>query len=492
MEFIRNAVKKILKIAMIGIPISCIAVNAQYVEDALRYSKPHGYPTARAAALGISYLGIVDDISAMYYNPAGLTLIPKTEFSIGMNFLMNKSETLGFNSTTEIKSNKENFNNIGIVSPFMYGANQDKRGSIGVAYHLENNFHQDVETAWFNTKSTFSNYLAVNYPEIAYHVFLSPETSKSETPVKDSLTQNSSVMQSGGIHNITGAGSFEVNPNFSIGFSIVGKWGTYQYNRQFQEMDTYDKYKENKPDYSQLNFNNLEVHEEISQDVSGIGGSLGILGKVGQNVRISAAVKFPTYYEITESYSLIVQSNWDDGSKVNPYTSPIGSVTYKVRTPFSYNAGLSFYASGLVFTTGIEYTDASQLEFSDASLSTNTTVDEASTANIAAVNRLIVKELIGQVTWGFGAEYSLPMIPVTVRASYTSTTSPYQLDVSGADKKVFAFGGGVSIAKGVRVDGTARFSKNTEFRTLYGNDMNSRYSLTSSPVDLVLNLTVRF
>ncbi len=466
--------------------------KAQFIEDALRYTKPNGYPTARSAALGISYMGVVDDISAMYYNPAGLSLIPKTEFSIGMNFMMNKNETLGFDQLTSFKSNKENFNNIGIVSPFVYGESQDKRGAIGVAYHLENNFHQDYETAWFNPKSTFSNYLATNFPEIAYHVFLTPEASKSETPVRDSLSQSSSVIQSGGIHNITGAASFEVNPNFSIGFSIVGKWGSYQYDRIFTESDISNKYNEKKADNSQLDFKSLQVNEGIRQDISGISGSLGILGKVGKNVRISAAIKFPTYYEITENYSLKVQSTWDNGDVPNPYTSPEGSVTYKVRTPFVYDAGLSFYASGLVFTTGLEYTDASQLEFTDASLSTNTEDDGSSVANMNAVNRLIVKELVGQVTWGFGAEYSFPMIPVSVRASYTSTTSPYHLDVSGADRKTFAFGGGVGIAKGVRIDASARFSDYTEFRTLYGNDVNSRYSLTTNPIDLAVNLTVRF
>lgn len=489
-KVIRNAVcgMSLLSIAALTSPIA----KAQFIEDALRYTKPNGYPTARSAALGISYIGVVDDISAMYYNPAGLTLIPKTEFSMGMNFTMNKNEALGFDKVTNFKSNNENFNNIGIVSPFVYGESQDKRGAIGLSYHLENNFNQDFETYWFNTKSTMSNYLATNYPEIAYHVFLIPEVNNPETPIKDSLEQKSSVIQSGGIHNITGAASFEVNPNFSIGFSIVGKWGSYQYDRIFTESDLLYKYEVDKPDYSDLNFKSLTVNEGIRQDISGISGSLGILGKVGKNVRISAAVKFPTYYEITENYSLRVQSKWDNGDMPNPYTSPEGSVTYKVRTPFVYDAGLSFYAAGLVFTTGIEYTDASQLEFTDASLSTNTEDDGSSVANMNAVNRLIVKELVGQVTWGFGAEYSFPMIPVSVRASYTSTTSPYHLDVSGADRKTFAFGGGVGIAKGVRIDASARFSDYTEFRTLYGNDINSRYSLTTNPVDLAVNLTVRF
>ncbi|MDD3125545.1 MAG: hypothetical protein PHV24_06980, partial [Candidatus Kapabacteria bacterium] len=156
------------------------------------------------------------------------------------------------------------------------------------------------------------------------------------------------------------------------------------------------------------------------------------------------------------------------------------------------NAGVSFYAAGLVFTTGIEYTDASQVEFSDASFSNDPEDQTISQMNIDAVNRLIISELVGQVTWGFGAEYSFPLIPVSLRASYTSTTSPYDDDVTGADKKVIAVGAGVSVTPGVRIDAAARFSKYTEFRTLYGNDINSRYTIDSKPTEIIVNLTVRF
>lgn len=468
------------------------ASNAQYIEDATRFTRPNGVLNARSAALGISYLGVIDDVAAMNYNPAGLTLLPKTEFSIGMNFLMNNNETSGFDQLLRKKSNKENFNNISVASPFIFGSQHDKRGAIGLSYHLENSFYQNYDSEWFNDRSSMVGYLAENQPEIAYHLWLSPESNKHLCPVTDSLTQTSSVMQSGGVHNVTGAAAFEINPNFSIGFSITGKWGSYKYDRIYDEVDTYNKYDVFNEDYSQLDFNRLRVYEGIDNDISGISGAFGIMGKVGHNIRLSASIKFPTYYEITEHYNLRVENYWDDGSYPNPYTAPEGSVTYNLHTPFAYNAGVSFYAAGLVFTTGIEYTDASQVEFSDASFSNDPEDQTISQMNIDAVNRLIVSELVGQVTWGFGAEYSFPLIPISLRASYTSTTSPYEDDVTGADKKVIAVGAGVSVTPGVRIDAAARFSKYTEFRTLYGNDINSRYTIDSKPTDIIINLTVRF
>lgn len=487
---IKYSVLAIMTAAIFG--LSSSIASAQYIEDAIRYSRMNGTINARSAALGISYLGLLDDVAAINYNPAGLTLLPKSEFSIGMNFLRDKTESFGYNTRTEEKSNKENFNNISIASPFYFGNSQSSRGAVGLSYSLEGNYYQNFNTSWFNPSSTMVKYLAENQPDIAYHLWLSPESNKSLTPVKDSLQQTSSVIQTGGMHNLSGSAAFELNPNVSIGVTLSAKWGNYKYDRIYEENDINNKYNVFNEDYSMLDFNRLKMYEGINDDITGITGSVGILGKIGTNIRVSAAVRFPTFYQITEDYSLRVENYWDNGTSPNPYTYPNGSVSYNLRTPFAYNAGLSFYVNGFAFTTGLEYTDASQTEFSDPSLSSNTTLDESSKMNVEAINRLIIDQLIGQVTWGFGAEYSLPLLPVSVRASYTSTTSPYTVDVSGANRRILAFGAGISLAKGIRLDGAFRLMKFTEFRTLYGNDLTSRYTIDSSPTDIVANLTIRF
>ncbi len=233
------------------------------------------------------------------------------------------------------------------------------------------------------------------------------------------------------------------------------------------------------------------MKERYSQDISGISGSIGMLGKIGKNVRISVGIKFPTYFEVKESYSLEVQSEFDDGFKPAPYTSGNLSVSYKVRTPFAYSGGLSFYAEGLVFTAGIEYRDVTQLEYSDVSLTDSEKENQASINNKDLLNKLIVSQLVGQVSWGFGLEYNLPILPMAVRASYSSTTSPYSVDVSGANVRTFSLGAGFSFAQGFRLDAVMSFKEFSEFRTNYSNDIDSRYILTSNPMNIGLSLTMR-
>lgn len=483
--------KKINKIKGLIIAAGIMAAttsNAQFIEDALRFSNPNGYPSARAAGLGISYMGVVDDYSALYYNPAGLNLIPKTEISAGMDFMVNTTDSKAFNSLTSFRSNKENLNNLGVAVSFPYGEKMDKRGSIAIGYYKESNYAQDIKTDWLNP---LTSYISSLDPAIAYHIYLTG-TDNAAAPKYDSLHQKSEIYQSGGINNFSGGAAFEINNNVSLGFSIAGKWGSYDYTREITETDDLNRYQTTNQTNQTVDIYQVKGKEILSQSISGISGSVGLLGKVGKNIRMSVGVKFPTYYEIDEKSQLTVSAIYDNGDKPNPYTSPEMSISYKVKTPFVYSGGLSFYAKGLVFSAGIEYKDASQLEYSDVSEGDDEESAAAAKNYRDYLNHQIKSEIVGQVTWGFGAEYELPMLPLSVRASYTSTTSPYSMDVSGANRKTFALGAGYSIDSGIRLDFVMLFGDYTEYRTNYGSDISSRYTVNIKPVNIGLNCTMRF
>lgn len=476
------------KLVLLMLILTLTQVKTQSIEDAIRISMPNAAPSARSAGLGIAYMGIVDDIAAANYNPAGLTLLPKSEISLGFDFLSNKNTTKLGDNISAFRSNSESFSHIGIASPFQFSSNQNRRGCIAIVYHKEANYNQDFNYQWFNEQSTMLSTLS---PIINDHIYTSKDN-LSQTPVLDSLLQKGEIFQSGGLHNVTGAVGFEINENVSLGFSIFGKFGTYDYKRDYTESDIYNIYNtRDDENYSTTDFKSLELKERYSQDITGISGAIGLLGKIGKNVRVSVGIKFPTYFEIKESYSLSAQSEFDDGFRPNPYTTGDLSVSYKVKTPFAYSGGLSFYAEGLVFSAGIEYRDVSQLEYTDISLTNSQEDNQAAIYNKELLNKLVVQELVGQVTWGFGAEYSLSMLPLAVRASYSSTTSPYSIDVSGANVRSLALGAGFSFAQGFRLDAVMTFKEYSEFRTNYANDINSRYIVTANPVIFGLSLTMR-
>ena len=142
-----------------------------------------------------------------------------------------------------------------------------------------------------------------------------------------------------------------------------------------------------------------------------------------------------------------------------------------------FRSGISLNAAGITFSAGVEYVDVTQLEFSDA------------LKEIEDLNMRIVQELVGQTSWGFGVEYEIPLVPIVARASFQSTTSPYQQDVAGASIKNFAVGGGIYLADNIRLDGLFRWTDYSQLRTNYAN---SRYVMNINPMNLSLQLTYRY
>ena len=84
--------KKLILI-LIGIILISPVAKSQFIEDALRFSQPNSIITARAGGLGTAFHGVSDDFSALYYNPAGLSLMQKRELTFGFGFLRNTTET---------------------------------------------------------------------------------------------------------------------------------------------------------------------------------------------------------------------------------------------------------------------------------------------------------------------------------------------------------------------------------------------------------------
>ncbi|PJA98327.1 MAG: hypothetical protein CO128_07945, partial [Ignavibacteriales bacterium CG_4_9_14_3_um_filter_30_11] len=59
---------------------------SQGIPDVLRLGESGLGVGARALGMGNSYIGLSDDASAMYFNPAGLGLMNRIEISGGLNY----------------------------------------------------------------------------------------------------------------------------------------------------------------------------------------------------------------------------------------------------------------------------------------------------------------------------------------------------------------------------------------------------------------------
>jgi long-subunit fatty acid transport protein len=473
--------KKIVTIVT-ALLITCTFSHAQFIEDALRLNRSDGMITPRVANMGVAYHGMVDDIGALLYNPAGIGIIGKNEFSFGMGFRVNNTETDFLKSLTPEDTRDEFITNLGIVSPFKTGNNS---AAIGIGYFLESNYDYVYDFDGFNQSYSRIQHdiddgkdkKLANKDHYLTKLFLAD--SLLTAPVYDSLQQTGRITESGGLHNISGALAYNINKNVSLGISLIGKWGSFDYERQYSEIDVHNRYNtyiEN--DWTTTDLKSFNIDEKFTQEISGISGAIGVVGRLEDFMRISASIRFPTYYEVTEEFSNIATSNFDNGDS---FTDSLGGETsYNVTTPFVYSAGVSVNAAGLTFSAGVEYSDASQIEFNDA------------TETVMELNKTILRELVGQTTWGFGVEYDLPWLPMVVRSSFSSTTSPYSQDIPNANYTRFAIGGGVYLSKSVRLDGTFQWTDVSEELSNYKSGNGAKYILKRSPTNIGFQITYRY
>jgi hypothetical protein len=458
---------------------SAQSATAQFIEDGLRFSQPNGYITPRAGGLGVAYHGIADDFAALYFNPAGLSLLGKNEVTLGLGFMRNATETNFFENKAPFQVNSTTVTHAGFSAPFKING---RNAAISIGYALENNFDNIVKIDGFNTSSSIIPSLVAPDTEaelvrIGLGGFVGGQF---VTPLRDSLQQTANIQEDGGLHTVSGGAGFDLTDWVSAGFAITAKGGQYTYTRNYKETDVYNKYKNwDQTNYTDIDFQSLEMRENLVQDIEGVSATLGVQGRIANFMRVGVTVKSPTFYQVKEQFSTDLTANYDTGK---PYTSEGEELTnsYNFTTPFIFGAGLSFNALGMTFSAGAEYNDVTQMEFSDA---TNEVMD---------MNFEAKESLNGQTTWGVGVEYDVPVAPIILRASYTTITSPYKQDIAGANARIAALGAGIYLASNVRLDGMFRWTDVSQLRANYGNGSGSQYTMQQRPLNIALQLTYRY
>jgi len=460
----------------------------QNIEDALRFSSSNAIISARAGGLGTSFHGIADDYSALAFNPAGLALIDKGELTFGFGFMANATESNFISTVNSVSSNDAYMSNFGIVAPFKTGAGN---AAIGIGHYMESNFENSMDFNAFNPYSTYTRYIAEDAKARGYALNdnLSTELWLADddyyTPLQNRLHQQAVISESGGLHNLTGGIAFELTTFLSAGFSITGKWGNYEYIRDFKETDVDNVYQNYSYDstgghykFFDLDFKELRVQELIKQDISGVTGSFGIQGKVANFMRFGFTIHFPTSYDITERYTQKGNSYFDNGDNYEKRFD--FDNYYSFLTPWVYSGGLSFHFADATITGGVEYSDLSQMEFTDADF------------DLRDVNLDINRLMNNRLKWGIGLEYELPFLPMSIRGSFNSTSAPYKEDIDGAEIISAAFGTGIYLAPNVRLDALGRWSQYSNMWNIYPGDWETELVFKRSIMDFALQLTYRY
>lgn len=462
---------------------------AQSTPDALRLGMEGLGSDARALGMGNSYIGLSDDASAAFFNPAGFGLLKRIEFSGGLDYTYSPTNTTFFNNTQSNFNSATRLNSLSLALPF-----PTTQGSLvfGVSYHQTKDFESAIKFSGFNSGNNSliqvlngdTYYDNNNNPyNIPYDLGITD--TNFNTPINGHLNQSGSIVNSGSLDNWTFSGAIEVARNVFVGLNLNIVNGDYSWKNKYYEDDTQKLYQGEINTIDQthpVDFQEFYLYRTLDWNISGWNAKAGLLYQFNDYGRFGLTIQFPKYYTVKEKFDVTGESYFQNVV----YDLPGGygdNVKYDIVSPFEFGTGLSVNLKGLILSGQATLIDYSQLKFDNP--------DGLDQSYVDAQNDTI-RTLLGPViNYSLGAEYTVPDLGLRIRAGYIGQPSPYKNDPPEYSRKYFTAGLGFLFAESFTVDlGYAH-----GWWKDYGDNYGSNESRTFQDVTLdklILTTTFRF
>ncbi len=356
-----------LFVAILFVPFS----SAQVEEMAIGNTFGVG---ARTMGMGGASLALADDFTALYWNPAGMAQIQKFEFF--SSFSHNRASANTYftgDDTTRTSRSQMRPNAIGFVYPLMA-----KQGglAIGFGYNRPQNF--DYQTAITGIDP-------------------SSETDFSGLSV-DEIDANS-----GGIGIWSFGASVYVGKRVLVGGSL-----DFWSGNSLNQLDT------TATDIVNIDgeLSRFRYDDEVDREYSGVGGRIGILAHLTDNINFGLTLVAPTELGVDELWYQSTVEVYDDGEEWSDSAS--GSQIYDIERPFEVGAGVAvkLLDKRLILAGDVQLTDWTQTRY-----------DPAPAENISDDNFEKYYATTFQVR--IGAEYQIPVVDTHLRVGYFRDTVPF-------------------------------------------------------------------
>ena len=446
---------------------------SQFIEDALRFAQPNSGTGARALGLGNAYIGVSDDFTSVWWNPAGLGQIKKFELTGGFsNFSYNDDAAFLVNAM-EYSSSATNLNNLGFVFPF-----PTARGSLvfAIGYNRTNMFTSGMSFDGFNARSSMIDYLAFQNSDLTYETFLTDE-SGLYTPITKNVNQSGNTLESGSLGHWAFSGAMEVAPDLFVGLSLYVTTGSYSYDKEYVETDTRNYYTfYDGVNYTDLDFNRFELRDLIDGNYTGVGAQIGVMYRLNKQLRLGVTIKTPFTHYIDEDWSSQAKSFFDNGDNFSHKIN--GKGKYNVTTPYIFGFGFGWSYMGFLLSGDFEMVDYTQLEFSKA------------TDDVTALNRDIKTNLQSVFNMRVGLEYTIPMIELKLRGGFGLYPSSWKNDPSDYDRKIISFGLGYLVAESLMIDAGYAMNSFTTKRVNYDSTSETLEKIKANT--FLVSLSFRF
>jgi long-subunit fatty acid transport protein len=474
------------------------AVQAQFAEDALRFSQFGSTVGARSQAMGNTNIGIADDYSALFGNPAGLSQQKSFEFSVGLSRLGYGNDVTFFGNKKTDNNDVINLNNLGIVYPIA-----TVQGGLTFAFGFGRvaNYTSVASFDGFNPSSSmirsFAPYAGTQNEDfdlltlsqsdandllnnhIPFKIFLADTLNDYLFPIlTDSVQQTAKILEGGGVNHWSFGGAIDIAPNLSIGITLNFVSGSYSYDREYTETDSRNVYKSS---YTfPYNFDHWTYTSTVKSDLSGFNALFGLMYRKPGIFQIGGTVRIPTTYEISETFTDDGVSKFDDGSTAS-FAPPASETRYKVVTPLVLSGGISVQPLDWLLLAGdAEYTDWTEVEF------------DTDNQDLIQENRNIKKWL--RDTWNLrgGTEVSIWKIGLKLRAGIEWKPSPWKNDPSDYDQWTYTAGFGLALDESSSISASYALGSWKTFRDNYYWGITPASRTSESVTTNTMNITFSY
>ncbi|MCK4559718.1 MAG: outer membrane protein transport protein [Calditrichia bacterium] len=411
----------IKQILIIGFMVT--ALIAQTPQEAVYFLHDESGVGIKAQSMGNAFVGVANDYSAIYWNPAGLAQLETSEIDGSIYHLKYNNAATYVGSTIFDDRSFTKLHSLGLAYKF-----PTDRGSFVIAFGY-NRFKNYDEYLYFSGFSQDSIDLGFDLED--------DEGNVAFYPFSKNVQRTEEIRQDGNLGAWSLGGGMQISRNLAIGLTFDYFSGKNQYMLDFFQDDVDNNYNQYPADYDAY-----EVYDKITSKFRGWGIKVGSMLHLSDDLRAGLTIELPRSMIVYETYSSTDVLYFDDGSGSEADLGS-GEWEYVIKYPFKFSGGVSLDMGPFTFAGSFNYRDWTQVEF-DIPEGRSFTDDYQS---LLDDNRFFPTSFRATFGWAAGGELRVPGTGLQLRAGYRVVPSPLVNANEILDRKYISVGIGYSIDK---------------------------------------------
>lgn len=366
-------------------------LQAQYVEDAVRFSTLNLQSDARSLASANAFGATGANFIASSINPAGLALYRNSEMGGSLSFFSSNTRSSYFDELNDDQRFNFNFGSLyGLVAePVRNFGNDAEEGFLSYTYSLgfnrTANFHKREYYEGVNIHHSMLDHFVENsngfipselglLEGMAYDVYLTDNVFQDSAYISDryrtalsfdkesvsgqKLLQSRSQLNRGSIYDVNLSFAANYNHKLYIGATLGIPVLRYRENNEYIEENIYD---------TVVYYKGMTLKENVNIRGQGVFAGLGLIYRAHDYLRLGVSVRTPSFFSINESYSYFIEGRFGGEYSDTSISIPEGKFDYNLTTPLRTTFSLALIAA----QNGFISVDYELVNYSTIRLSSN-------------------------------------------------------------------------------------------------------------------------